>query len=96
MRRWPLQDSQYDSYHVNLSTVCGYFGTAEYAVGARLTAPLKRLLTGLRYERAKARWECAEDEYRSHGWPKARRIVVARRLIDQNATAPSISASRCA
>ena len=51
---------------------------------ARLTAPLKRRLAGLRYERANARWECAEDEYRGHAWPKARRIVVARRLIDQN------------
>jgi Transposase DDE domain group 1 len=57
---------------------------SEYAVVARLTAPLKRLLAGLSYERANARWECAEEEYRSHGWPKARRIVVARRLIDQN------------
>ena len=57
---------------------------SDYAVVARLTAPLKRLLAGLRYERANTRWECAEDEYRSHGWPQARRIVVARRLIDQN------------
>ena len=57
---------------------------SEYAVVARLTAPLKRLLGGLRYERSNPRWECAEDEYRSHGWPKARRIVVARRLLEDN------------
>ena len=57
---------------------------SDYAVVARLTAPLKRLLAGLSYERANPRWEGAEDEYRSHGWPKARRIVEARRLIDQN------------
>ena len=57
---------------------------SDYTVVARLTAPLKRLLAGLRYERANARWECADGEYRSHGWPKARRIVVARRLIEQN------------
>ena len=56
----------------------------EFAVVARLTAPLKRMLGGLHYERANTRWECAEGEYRSHGWPKARRIVVARRLIDDN------------
>src|SRR5438445_10427304 len=55
----------------------------DYAVVARLTAPLKPMLTGLRYERANSRWECAEGEYRSQGWPKARRIVVARRLIEE-------------
>jgi hypothetical protein len=55
----------------------------DYAVVARLTAPLKRMLSGLRYERANSRWECAEGEYRSQGWPKARRIVVARRLIEE-------------
>ncbi len=57
---------------------------SEYAVVARLTARLKRLPAGLRYERVNSRWECAEGEYRSHGWPKARRIVVARRFIDQD------------
>jgi hypothetical protein len=55
----------------------------DYVVVARLTAPLKRMLAGLRYERANSRWECAEGAYRSQGWPKARRIVVARRLIEE-------------
>lgn len=55
---------------------------ARYAVVARLTAPLKRLLPGLDYERANARWELAETEYRAHGWPHARRISVARRFIE--------------
>lgn len=55
----------------------------DYAVVARLTASLKRMLAGLRYERANSRWECAESEYRSQGWPQARRIVVARRLIEE-------------
>jgi len=65
---------------------------ADYAVVARLTSPLKRVLAGLRYERANSRWECGEDEYRSHGWPKARRIVVARRLIDDSDTQPTLFA----
>ncbi len=38
---------------------------AMYAVVARLTAPLKRRFPGLTYERANARWELAETEYRA-------------------------------
>ena len=55
----------------------------QYAVVTRLTSPLKRLLPGLLYEPANARWELAETEYRAHGWSNARRIVVARRFIEQ-------------
>jgi hypothetical protein len=57
---------------------------SQYAVVARLTAPVKRMLGSLNYERVNARWECAEGEYRSHGWPKARRMVAARRLIEDH------------
>jgi len=57
---------------------------SQYAVVARLTGPVKRMLCSLNYERVNARWECAEGEYRSHGWPKARRIVAARRLIEDH------------
>ena len=56
---------------------------AQYAVVARLTSPLKRLLPGLSYESANARWELAEMEYRAHGWSNARRVVVARRFIEK-------------
>jgi len=56
---------------------------AQYAVVARLTSPLKRLFPGLSYEPANARWELAEMEYRAHGWSNARRLVVARRFIEQ-------------
>jgi hypothetical protein len=65
---------------------------ADYAVVARLTAPLKRLLPGLRYEPANARWECAEGEFRAHGWPQARRIVAARRLIEEDDWQPTLFA----
>jgi hypothetical protein len=54
---------------------------AEYAVVARLTQAFKRLLPGLRYEPINPRWEMAEFEHRPHGWPQARRFVVARRFI---------------
>ncbi len=63
---------------------------AEYAVVARLTASLKRLLPGLRYVRANACWECAEGEFRAHGWRQARRIVVARRAIEEEDPQPTL------
>jgi hypothetical protein len=53
----------------------------QYAVVARLTQAFKRLLPGLRYESVKPQWEMAEFQYRPHGWPQARRFVVARRFI---------------
>ena len=56
---------------------------AQYAVVARVYAPLKRSLPGLSYHRVDARWEMAELEHRFHEWPHARRFVVARRLIEQ-------------
>lgn len=63
---------------------------AEYAVVARLTAALKRLLPGLRYASANERWECAEGEFRAHGWRRARRVVVARRLIAEDESDPTL------
>jgi len=54
---------------------------AQYAVVARLTQAFKRLMPGLRYEPVNRQWEMAEFEYRPHGWPQARRFVVARRFI---------------
>ena len=53
----------------------------QYAVVARLTQAFKRLLPGLHYEPVNRQWEMAELEYRPHGWPEARRFVVARRFI---------------
>ncbi len=54
---------------------------ADYAVVARLTQAFKRLLPGLRDESVNRQWEMAEYKYCPHGWPKARRFVVARRFI---------------
>ena len=56
---------------------------AQYAVVARLTPAFKRLLPGLSYEPVHRKWEMAEFEHRPHGWPQARRFVVARRFIQQ-------------
>ena len=63
---------------------------ADYAVVARLTAALKRLLPGLRYVSVNERWECAEGEFRAHGWRRARRMVVARRLIAEDDSDPTL------
>ena len=54
---------------------------AQYTVVARLTPAFQRLLPGLPYESVNQQWEMAEFEYRPHGWPQARRFVVARRFI---------------
>jgi len=63
---------------------------AQYAVVARLTSALKRLLGGLRFQRLNARWEIAEFEHRLAGWPCARRCVVARRKIEETEPEPTL------
>ena len=55
---------------------------AQYAVVARLTDGLKRLLPGLSYHSVNRHWEMAEFEHCLHGWPQARRFVVARRFLE--------------
>ena len=50
---------------------------------ARLTPAFKRLLPGVSYEPVNRQWEMAEFEHRLHGWPQARRFVVARRFIQK-------------
>jgi hypothetical protein len=56
---------------------------AQYAVTARLTSALKRLLPGLSYQHVNRDWEMSEFEHRLHGWPHARRFVVARRFVQK-------------
>jgi hypothetical protein len=63
---------------------------AQYAVVARLTTALKRLLGGLRYQRLNARWEVAEFEHRLTGWRCARRCVVGRRKIEETEPEPTL------
>ena len=59
-----------------LSTLEEY-GT-DYAVAARMTSPLKRLLPRLSYQKVSSGWEMAETSYRAKEWPEARQIVAAR------------------
>lgn len=65
---------------------------AEYAVVARLTQAFRRLLPGLRYEPAHRDWEMADFEHRPLDWPKARRFVVARRLLSEEEAQPTLFA----
>lgn len=62
----------------------------QYAVVARINPPLQRCLPGLSYHRVNAYWEMAELQHRLHGWPQARRFVVARRLVDQQDNASTL------
>jgi hypothetical protein len=63
---------------------------AQYAVVARLTTALKRVLGGLRYQRLNARWEIAEFEHRLIGWRSARRCIVGRRKIEETEPEPTL------
>lgn len=56
---------------------------AQYAVVGRISFAFRRLLPGLHYEAVNRDWEMADFEHRPHGWPQARRFVVARRVIPE-------------
>jgi hypothetical protein len=77
----------YDPVFEKLEARC-----AEYAVVARLTPGLKRLLPGLRFAPANALWECAEGEFSAHGWRQTRRIVAARRAMEEEDPQPTLFA----
>jgi hypothetical protein len=63
---------------------------AQYAVVARLTTALKRVLGGLRFQRLNARWEIGEFEHRLTGWRCARRCIVGRRRIEETEAEPTL------
>ncbi len=52
---------------------------AAYVIVARLTAPIKRRLSALTYERISGDIAAAEFHYQPQGWPGPRRFVVIRR-----------------
>jgi hypothetical protein len=63
---------------------------AEYAVVARMTSAVQRLLPGLHYIPVNHDWEMADCEHRLHSWPQARRFVVARRFLSADETQPTL------
>lgn len=64
--------------------------TAGYAVVARMTPALKRLLPGLRYAPVSHGWEMADLEHRPQDWSRARRFVVARQFLASDETQPTL------
>jgi len=62
----------------------------EYAVVARMTPGLQRLLPGLRYTQVNRDWEIADFEHRPHSWSRARRFVVARRFLSADEKQPTL------
>jgi Transposase DDE domain group 1 len=64
--------------------------TAQFAVVARMTRSLKHALKSLCYEQMNPRWEIAEFEHKPHGWPHARRCIVARKLIEASDPEPTL------
>jgi hypothetical protein len=64
--------------------------TAEYAVVSRMVPSLKRELGSLRFERLNPSWEIAEFEHRPHGWPHARRCIVARKPLQESDPEPTL------
>ncbi len=63
---------------------------AGYALVAKIYPPLKRLLPGLSYRSVNRSWEMAECEYRAHTWSEGRHHVVARRLIEDADSCPTL------
>lgn len=63
---------------------------AQYAIVARLTAPLKRRLTALRYRALSAHWEVAETVYQATGWHRKRRIVAVRKRLEPTDPQPTL------
>jgi hypothetical protein len=62
----------------------------QYAIVARLTAPLKRRVTALRYRSLSAHWEVAETQYQATGWHRKRRIVAVRKRLEPSDPQPTL------
>lgn len=61
-----------------------------YAIVARLTRPLKRRITGLRYRTISAHWAVAETSYQAAGWTRKRRIVAVRKRLEPRDPQPTL------
>ena len=63
-----------------------------YAVVARMTPALQRLLPGLGYTAVNRDWEMADFQHRPQSWSRARRFVVARRFLAADEKQPTLFA----
>lgn len=55
-----------------------------FAIVAKMTAPIKRRLSGLRYHKINSKFSTAEFSYQPQGWDRKYRFVVLRRKIEQD------------
>jgi DDE family transposase len=55
----------------------------KFVIVARLTPPLKRLVTGLAYTEVGRDLAVAECQYQPHGWPRPYRFVVVRKTLPE-------------
>lgn len=55
----------------------------KFVIVARLTAPLKRTIPGLRYTEIRPGLAVGECRYQPHGWPQAYRFVVVRKTLPE-------------
>jgi len=60
---------------------------ARYVIGARMTAPVKHRLNGLRYRRVRRDLWTAEFRYCPQGWQRPARFVVIRRPVPEEPSA---------
>jgi len=63
---------------------------AHYAVVAKVYPPLKRVLPGITYQRVNSVWEMGECQHGARPWFEPRRHIVARRLLDQDDSTPTL------
>lgn len=63
---------------------------AQYAVVARLTPPCQKRLPGLRYQAVNQLWAVSEMSYQALGWSQPRRLIVARRPLQDQDPHPSL------
>lgn len=53
----------------------------QFAIVAKMTAPVKALVPGKRYHQVRSDLAVAEFRYRPHGWARAERCVVLRKML---------------
>ncbi len=55
----------------------------KFTIVARLTRPLRTLITGLTYTEVRRGLAVAECQYQPHGWPRPYRFVVVRKTLPE-------------
>lgn len=61
-----------------------------FVIVAKITAPIKCMLPGLKYHTFRKGWKCAEFKYQPDKWEKHYRFVAVRKLINQEEPAVTL------